>query len=832
MKSTKTAKTESATPDNPATPAGNSIDPRDKSHYEPGGIWEKYAKLKGRVFTIMSDLVHPDTGQVLHTLDSLEAAATRKGVAKSAWIIHDKDIWDAADAQSNTRAQVGCTKPVHFHAVEAHTNETLLSTVACAWGVPPNFVKIFKGRGVFEDNAEYLTHEHPTQQAQGKYRYPDDEVHAYGFDFRQAVNQRQQQRENKNNRDSKSSKVHQMIIDIQENGLTLAQAKLNDPDTFAKTKYDLARKARREYLNTAPLPSKRTNYYFGGAPGTGKSTLALIYAYYLARKLYPELLLDDAIFIAGRKHVTLQSYTGQPIIIWDDYRPSDFIKALGSPSSFFQTFDIKPKKNDVNIKYGAARLINAYNIVTGVLDYREFLDNLAGEYTDGKGESHKAENKNQAYRRFPFVLTATTGKFWYNMSRGFTSNTTGGVREWQQYDRLATFPSDIPDLAEDVDLLETLALEMEAYSILGENFFSDLLDADKQLRQKCIDSKAVLDRIKRNSSKKLLLSPNEAEFDELSAQIELLYQRLEKSSSKVDELTIKSRNGLKTGIDKNGQPIRHIPTKLNEQYINFKTQVDKLDTELKTSCAQLVETPHFIALCQQDNEKPRADDRLWMILNRYVLDLQLIVDAHFITAEHTDQKRAERAFKLAQHHITEQASRIRGDQTPWGLEPGIANGKKEFFDIVMWFMNTAQYRTMCQHDKQFDKEDEFGQAWRTLIYATGNQRSGLHPAFYDAFESERLALAAYEENAAIDRHIEQELEQLLQYIGRDMELEQSLEPYIEQELERLEQESELSLEQESERTEQELLHLQPGGIYYPDSTRVDPWDTQPKPAYD
>lgn len=790
MKPSQTAKTESTTPDNPAIPADSSLDPRDKSHYEPGGIWEKYAKLKGRYFTIMSDLVHPDTGQVLHTLDSLEAAATRKGVAKSAWIIHDKDIWDAADAQSNTRAQVGCTKPVHFHAVEAHTGETLLSTVARAWGVPPNFVKKVKGRGAFEDNAEYLTHEHPTQQAQGKYRYPDDEVHAYGFDFRQAVNQRQQQRENKNNRDSKSSKVHQMIIDIQENGLTLAQAKLNDPDTFAKTKYDLARKARREYLDTAPLPDTRTNYYFGGAGGAGKSTLAKIYAHYLAYTQYPELPLKDAIFTASHEGIALQKYDGQPIIIWNDFRPLSLMQALGGRDGFFDAFDTIPQDISVNIKYGAARLINAYNIVACSFDYRNFLDQLAGDYTNARGEHFESEDKNQAYRRFPFVLTVTNDMFSCDISRGFTSKT----REWQQYDHLVTFKIDAPGIVEDSKHLNTSELQ-EFYYKHGKKLFSKVLDADNRFRQGSTDSEITVDDSVEIRSEEVLFSPNEAEFYKLSTQIKLLYQQFEKFSSKVDELTIKSRNGLKTGIDKNGQPIRHIPTKLNEQYINFKTQVDKLDTELKTSCAQLVETPHFIALCQQNNEKPRADDRLWMILNKYVLDLQLTVDAHFITAEHTDQERAERAFKLAQRHITEQASRIRGDQTPWGLEPGIANGKKEFFDIVMWFMNTAQYRTMCQHDKQFDKEDEFGQAWRTLIFATGNQRSGLHPAFYDAFESERLALAAYEENAAIDRHIEQELEQLLQYIGRDMELEQSLEPYIEQELERLEQELEL-IEQE------------------------------------
>ncbi len=46
-----------------------------------------------------------------------------------------------------------------------------------------------KGRGKWFDKVEYLTHEHPKQQEQGKHRYDDSEVKA-SFDFRKELDDR------------------------------------------------------------------------------------------------------------------------------------------------------------------------------------------------------------------------------------------------------------------------------------------------------------------------------------------------------------------------------------------------------------------------------------------------------------------------------------------------------------------------------------------------------------------------------------------------------------------------------------------------------------------
>lgn len=51
-------------------------------------------------------------------------------------------------------------------------------------------------------------------------------------------------------------------------------------------------------------------------------------------------------------------------------------------------------------------MVQAINIVTGVVPYREFLADLAGSYRSPDGTDHEAEDDRQAFRRFPFKVLA------------------------------------------------------------------------------------------------------------------------------------------------------------------------------------------------------------------------------------------------------------------------------------------------------------------------------------------------------------------------------------------------------------------------------------------
>ena len=58
----------------------------------------------------------------------------------------------------------------------------------------------------------------------------------------------------------------------------------------------------------------------------------------------------------------------------------------------------------MSVKYGSVNLINAVSIVTSVRPFHEFVQGLAGEYVDAKKLTHKAEDINQGYRRFPVFM--------------------------------------------------------------------------------------------------------------------------------------------------------------------------------------------------------------------------------------------------------------------------------------------------------------------------------------------------------------------------------------------------------------------------------------------
>lgn len=188
---------------------------------------------------------------------------------------------------------------------------------------------------------------------------------------------------------------------------------------------DRLKKLRLDYVCRQDPPATRINFYVSGAGGIGKG----LFSEALARSLYPDLQEDDLYFWVGAKGVPFEGYDGQPIIIWDDRRAVDLICEFGGREKVFNIFDSHPKKMRQQVKYASVNLPNAVNIVNGIEDYEDFLDGLAGDYEDSRGHWHRAEDLNQSYRRFPFIINVHENDFDMLLNRGFFDDS----REYQAY---------------------------------------------------------------------------------------------------------------------------------------------------------------------------------------------------------------------------------------------------------------------------------------------------------------------------------------------------------------------------------------------------------------
>lgn len=403
--------------------------------------------MKARILNICQYEKNPRTGEDLHFGEqNIQAALAHKSFKRWAYILHDKDVYtdqeEAACIESlgkeyDTKkpadiskedyikreqwVRAGDKKPRHWHIAIQSDRAQDLSVVAAWLGIKEQYIDVPKGRGAFLDCVEYETHEDDKQQAAGKHLYDDTEVHA-NFDWRAELDHRAEIQE-KYHRDTLTPK-EQMRMDVLLNGKTLAQCQQEDPLGYADDMDKLA-KLRARYLATQQMPPVRINYYIEGRGGVGKGTLSRL----LAKSLFPGRPDSEVYFEVGGSGVALDGYDGQPVIIWHDRRAASLLKELGGRGNVFNVFDTHPAAIKQNVKYSSASLVNAVNIINGIEPYQDFLDGLAGEYTDRSGEDHKAEDKGQSYRRFPLIICLHEHDFDCLVNKGFAE----GTFEFEQY---------------------------------------------------------------------------------------------------------------------------------------------------------------------------------------------------------------------------------------------------------------------------------------------------------------------------------------------------------------------------------------------------------------
>jgi hypothetical protein len=379
---------------------------------------------KWRIFNVMQYEKHPETGETLLTEEQIRVALlSHRTVKRWAYICHDKDVYSALDEEQNPNHKAGEIKPCHWHIVLECGSNVEIGVVARWLGVAENFVETAKGAGAFLDCVQYLTHEQEKQQLLGKRLYADSEVKS-NFEFRAELDKRAENRA-KYNRDLNLKERIRMEVLL--NGMTLRQVIDKYPYEFQQDFAYLERCRIRYISKIAPMPRRRINYYVEGSGGIGKGLISRA----LARALIDRdnLLKDDEIFFeVGADRTSFEGYDGQPVLIWNDCRASTLLTKLEGRENVFNVFDPHPADIQQNIKYGSIRLNNEINIVNSVQTWKEFLDELAAEYKRN-GQVHKAEDKKQSYRRFPFFLVLHEEDYDLGMNKGVFD----GTREFEQY---------------------------------------------------------------------------------------------------------------------------------------------------------------------------------------------------------------------------------------------------------------------------------------------------------------------------------------------------------------------------------------------------------------
>lgn len=392
--------------------------------------------LRARAFEIVQYEINPKTGVPLFSEQNIINGLQFQTIERWAYILHDEDEYDEADenrwykrlaeAGENPETwlypvRAGDKKPRHWHIVVYCQKAVEITKIAEWFGVPENQVEILKGHGAFWSRIEYITHEHPNQQAKGKHRYEDSRVIA-NVDWRAELNARAERRIRYGGKNLKAAE--RLQYEVMYNGLTLREAREKDSVSYMRC-LDKLKKMRRDYLSNCPPPRTRINYYVDGPGGIGKGLLCRA----LARSLCPDLTEDDEIYFnAGAKGVAFEGYDGQRVIIWNDRRAIDLLTELNGRDNVFSVFDTHPEKKKQHIKYDSLVLSHEVNIINGIQSYDEFLDALTARYKIGK-EVYDEEDKSQSYRRFPFIIRIHEEDFNILINRGFAEDT----RNYEEY---------------------------------------------------------------------------------------------------------------------------------------------------------------------------------------------------------------------------------------------------------------------------------------------------------------------------------------------------------------------------------------------------------------
>lgn len=363
-------------------------------------------EIKARLFNIMQYVKHKETGEELLNEETIKNALSKAKLERWAYILHDKDT-----------NEDGTLKEPHWHIVLEFENRVLLKSVAKWFGIEENFVEVPTGRNAFMSCAKYLVH----WKTEEKYQYEWEEVKD-NFNLKEVVEKEERERLEYGRNLTEEERI---MAEVLYNGVTLKQCRRKYKYLNLKL-FEKLKKCRAEYLSQLPPPKTRINFYIEGEGGIGKG----LFSRALALSLFNEYEDETEVFFeVGAENVTFEGYDGQPVVIWNDCRAYDLLKKLGGRDNVFNVFDTHPTTQKQNIKYSSTALQNVINIVNSPQPYIEFLDSLAGEYMDRRGDKRLAEDKKQSYRRFPVMIVIHENYYEMLMNKGYLD----GTKEYEVY---------------------------------------------------------------------------------------------------------------------------------------------------------------------------------------------------------------------------------------------------------------------------------------------------------------------------------------------------------------------------------------------------------------
>lgn len=396
-------------------------------------------------------------------LDYLVSIGVLRNYAR---IIHNRDRYTEDDVQEAKREveigvrknslKVGELKPEHIHCCLQFKDAITLSAVAKKLGVNELMIRYIRENKLgeeqtFSDICAYLCHE----------RHPDRTLYSHNdvvctFNYSEMMSKYAKKQIRKKRGSNRLSGV--TSPEFRSRHLNMMAAGEENISSFIdKFGYDAYEANKKHYDNAVAYYMKtryqgegfRLTYLITGSSTVGKTPLAK----FLACSIFKEIKNPrEVFFCTGDNGATLQSYNGQPVIIWDDYRAIDFIQTFQRKVVFNSLFAVHPEPVDFNIKYGCTVLRHTLNIITCINDINSFTRELVGEYRDKYGYVHSSEDEHvlQAYKRIWGLSEITEEEINFQVNMGYykSSDDAPSSYYYRQYKKLAVVSNNTRELAE------------------------------------------------------------------------------------------------------------------------------------------------------------------------------------------------------------------------------------------------------------------------------------------------------------------------------------------------------------------------------------------------